>query len=107
MLSKEQRIALRSLGQQLPDLVILGKNGLTESVSKQIDDNLNAYELIKIKVLPNANDDIFEYAESIENALDCEVVTVIGSKILLYRKSDKKVNKHIALVRETLKKAGK
>lgn len=106
MLKKDERIALRSLGQTLPDLVIMGKNGLTETVVKQIEDNLNAYELVKIKVLPNANDEIMEIGEQIEDELNCEIVTIIGSKILVYRPSDK-TNKNIIKVREALKKAGK
>ena len=106
MLRKEERIALRSLGQTLPDLVIMGKNGLTESVVKQIEDNLNAYELVKIKVLPNSNDEIYTIGEQIEEELNCETVTIIGSKILIYRQSEK-TNKNILKVREALKKAGK
>ncbi len=105
MLTKSQRLALRSLGQKLPDLVHIGKSGLTESVLAQINDNLNAYELVKIKVQTNSPEDIMELGEKIEDACGCEIVTIIGSKILLYRVSDHKVNKNIALVREALSKS--
>ncbi len=105
MLKKNQRIALRSLGQKLPDLVYLGKNGITENIITQINDNLNAYELIKVKVQANSPEDIMQLAESIEDACFCETVTIIGNKILFYKQSEnKKINKHIALVRETLSK---
>ena len=107
MLKKEERIALRSLGQKLPDLVLIGKGGVTENVVSQIEDNLNAYELIKVKVLNNSNDDIMEISEQIEHKCNCETVTVIGSKILFYRQSEKKVNKNNQLVRDALKKASK
>ncbi len=102
MLTKSQRIALRSLGQKLPDLVHVGKGGLTESVVAQINDNLAAYELIKVKMQTNSPEDIMALGEKIEEACGCEIVTVIGSKILLYKISDRKVNKNIALVREAL-----
>lgn len=103
MLTKEQRIRLRSFGQKLPDIVYIGKDDLNESVIKQINDNLYAYELIKIKVQNSSIMSAKEIAPIIENECGCEVVTVIGSKILVYKKSSKKTDKRLEEIRKIIK----
>ena len=103
MLTKEQRIKLRSYGQNLPDLVYIGKDELDENVVKQINDNLYAYEIIKIKVQNTALSSAKDIASEIERVCECEVVTVIGSKILIYKKSDKKTDKKLEMVRKIVR----
>ena len=49
MITKQQRTQLRSLAQNLPDLVYIGKGDITDNVVKQVNDNLYAHEIIKIK----------------------------------------------------------
>lgn len=95
-MDKKDRLVLRSLGQKLPDLVYIGKEGLTENVLNQIKDNLFAHELIKIKVQQSVVDDLKSFADNIEKECDCEVVCVIGSKILVYKYShNPKIKNHI------------
>lgn len=103
MITKEQRIALRSYGQKLPDLVYIGKGDIDESVLKQINDNLYAYELIKVKVQNSSLASAKEIAPILERTCGCEIVTVIGSKILLYKKSDKKTDKKLEEVRKIVR----
>lgn len=103
MITKEQRIALRSYGQKLPDLVFIGKGDLDESVLRQINDNLYAHELIKIKVQNSALASAKEIAPVIAKECNCEIVTVIGSKILVYKKSDKKTDKKLEEVRKIVR----
>ena len=55
MITKQQRTALRSLAQELPDLVYIGKGDITPNVVKQVNDNLFAHEIIKIKVQDSAS----------------------------------------------------
>ena len=95
MLEKKERIFLRSKAQLLPDLVFIGKDGLSENVIKQIEDNLFAHELIKIKVQNTCEEDKNDLANEIEKITGCDVVTTIGTKIVLYKKSDKKNIKHV------------
>lgn len=95
-MDKKDRLYLRSLGQKLSDLVYIGKDGLTDNVVKQIDDNLFSHELIKIKVQQSVLDELDNFASEIENKCDCEVVCVIGSKILVYKYSrNPKLKQHI------------
>ncbi|MBE5757496.1 MAG: ribosome assembly RNA-binding protein YhbY [Clostridiales bacterium] len=89
MLTAQQRAKLRSIGSNLKDLVFVGKEGVTENVIAQVDDNLYAHELIKVKVQKTAPDDIREIANMIAEKCLCEVVSVIGSKILLFKLTNK------------------
>ena len=89
MLTTQNRAKLRSIATNLRDLVFIGKEGLSDNVIVQINDNLYAHELIKVKVQRSVVDEIKELAKEIESKCDCEVVAIIGSKILLYKYSDK------------------
>jgi RNA-binding protein len=95
MLTKKDRINLRSMAQTLPDIVFVGKDGVTENVLNQIEDNLYAHELIKVKVQNTCDQTKEEVAEIIEEKTLCDVVTMIGTKIILYKKSEKKNIKHV------------
>ena len=49
-LSTKQIAHLRGLAHNLNPVVMIGNNGLTENVIKEIELNLNAHELIKVQV---------------------------------------------------------
>lgn len=104
MLNKKQRINLRSFAMTMQDGVLVGKDGVTENVISQVNDNLNAHDIVKIKVLSNCDIDIKDIAESLVYQTKCEIVTVIGSKIVAYRKSDRPTNSKNEKVREALNK---
>jgi RNA-binding protein len=95
MLDKKQRIFLRSKAQLLEDIVQIGKDGMTDNVIKQVSDNLYAHELIKIKVQNNCDEDLEDLAHRLAEATDSEIVTTIGTKIVLYKLSKKQKIKHV------------
>lgn len=94
MISAKERAFLRAKSNTLPDLVFIGKEGVTENVMKQVEDNLFAHELIKIKVQKTSEASVKECAETLMNECDCTVVATIGSKIILYKRTTKKDFKH-------------
>ncbi len=49
-LTTKQIAHLRGMAHSLSPVVMIGNNGLTENVLKEIELNLNAHELIKIQV---------------------------------------------------------
>ena len=55
----------------------------------QIDDYLRVHELVKIKVLDNSMYTAREAAEEIAEKISAEVVQVIGSKAVLYKRNEK------------------
>jgi RNA-binding protein len=97
MLNSKQRSYLRSLANPLPSLFQVGKGGLGETVFRQYDEVLEARELIKGNVLKNSLYGAREAAEEIAAAIGADVVSVIGSRFTLYRRS--KENQTIFLPR--------
>ncbi len=95
MLTAQERATLRSLATNLKDLVFIGKEGLTDNVINQIEDNLYAHELIKIKVQKSVIEEIKDLSTLIAEKCDAEVVSIIGSKILLYRYTNKPKFRHL------------
>lgn len=88
MTSKE-RAYLRGLANRVPSLYQVGKDGVTENVIKQIDDALEARELIKGNVLENAMMSAREVAEELAEKTASQVVQVIGNRFILYRRTKK------------------
>ena len=66
---------------------------------KQVNDALEARELIKGRVLENSLLTAREAAEELAVAARCEVVQVIGSKFVLYRMQHHKAKRKIELVK--------
>ncbi len=97
MLNSRQRAQLRGLANSLDTILQIGKGGISEQTLKQIDDALEARELIKIRTLETCPITSREAADSIAKKIGADVVQVIGSRIILYRESLN--NKSIKLVK--------
>jgi len=87
-----ERKALKIMGMELRATVQVGKNGLNASIEREIDEQLDKHDLIKVKMLQSVGpssywkDDVISLAER----LSAEVVEIKGGTILLYRKGKKK-----------------
>jgi RNA-binding protein len=73
----------------------VGKAGVNDNMIKQINDALEARELLKISVLQNCEEDPQAVAESIANETGADIAQMIGKTIVLYKES--KENKQITL----------
>ena len=93
MLTSKQRAKLRGLASKEDTVFQMGKEGITENFIKAVDAALTARELIKFKVLENARVDRRAAAEEVAAATNSIVVTVIGTKIVLYRPANPPVIK--------------
>lgn len=91
MLTGKQRSYLKSLANGLEPIMQIGKSGITETVLKQIDDALEARELIKVNVLSNSPLEAKETATEISEAVRAEFVQSIGNKFVIYRQSKEKL----------------
>ena len=88
MLTGKQRAMLRREANGIPALYQIGKDGVTENIIKQFDDALEANELIKVHILENSLLDIRPTADEVAKKLGADTVQCIGSKFVLYRKSN-------------------
>ncbi len=88
MLSSKQRAYLRGLANSIDTILMVGKSGMSPEIIKQADDALKARELIKAKVLETSDISPKEAANIIANKVNADVVQVIGTKFILYRKNE-------------------
>ena len=98
MITSKQRSYLRSLAHNIAPTVYIGKAGVTDNVIKEIDQCLEARELVKIKLQEGAELDAKTVANELAPGLRAEFVQAIGRKFTLYRES--KENKQIELPRK-------
>ena len=89
MLTGKQRAQLRRLAAEADTIVYVGKNGVTDAVVDQMKEALEARELVKGKVLDNILLSSREVCELLAQSCGAEIVQVIGSKFVLYRRNDK------------------
>ncbi|MBO5789038.1 MAG: ribosome assembly RNA-binding protein YhbY [Clostridia bacterium] len=90
MLTGKQRSTLRAMANTMEPIFQVGKGGLTEEFCAGLDAALEARELVKVKVLDNSGWTAREAADALSEAVEADVVSVIGSKFVLYRRSQKK-----------------
>lgn len=88
MLTSKQRAYLRGLANRIDTILILGKGEITDNVINQADTALTAREIIKGKVLDNSAYSSRDAADIIAEKCGADVVQVIGSKFVLYRKNE-------------------
>lgn len=89
MLSGKQKSFLRSKAHHLTPIFQIGKGGLTEPIIKQIEEALEARELIKVSILQNCEEDKSDIAAHLQEA-GMEVVQIIGKIIVVYKESQEK-----------------
>ncbi len=98
MITSKQRSYLRSLAHNVDPTVYIGRAGVTDNVIKEIDQCLEARELVKIKLQEGAVLDAKATANELAPVLGAEFVQAIGRKFTLYRES--KENRQIELPRK-------
>lgn len=87
MITGKQRSYLRSLANGVPAIFQVGKNGIDENVVRQFSEALEARELVKASVLKNSIYTAREACEEIAQAVNAEIVSVMGNKFVLYKQS--------------------
>lgn len=95
MLTGKQRSFLKKIAHDISPVIQLGKNGITDNFISQINDLLEAREIIKVKVLNNSLLEPKETANKIAKITNSEFVQSVGNKFVLYRES--KNNKKLEL----------
>jgi len=89
MITSQQRARLRALANKEEAILQIGKEGLLENALKQLDDALEARELVKCSVLRSCEKSARELCRESALALGAEEVQVIGRRFTLFRPSKK------------------
>ena len=88
MITTKQRAYLRSLANGIPAILQVGKEGVTESVIGNINEALDAREIVKVSVLETSPVSSKEAIELVMNGIKgCEAVQVIGRKFGVYKRN--------------------
>ncbi len=90
MLTGKQKRYLRGLATLLNPVAIVGKEGFTPEVIKEIKNGIKANELIKIKIGKNSPNEKMEIKTMIEEKFNVDIVQIIGNSIVLFKSKGKK-----------------
>tara|TARA_B100001175_G_C19006834_1_gene401541 strand:- start:225 stop:509 length:285 start_codon:yes stop_codon:yes gene_type:complete len=85
ILSSVAKKALRKKAYSLKPVVIIGQNGLTETVLTEINIALNVHELIKVRIRGLDKDERIKQCSRIEQQLNAELIHQIGFIKVFYR----------------------
>ena len=84
-ITSQERSALRAAAHPLRPVVLIGDKGLSDSVLKEIDLNLNAHQLIKVRVAGDDREARTAMLETICESLSCAPVHHLGKTLVIYR----------------------
>lgn len=100
MITGKQRAYLRKLGHELEPIFQIGKDGVTDTLLKGIDETLEKREMLKVHILETALLDTKETCNEIAAELGAEPVQAIGNKFILYRKASDAKKRKIEIPRK-------
>lgn len=84
-LTPKDRQHLKARAHALKPVIMVGNNGVSDAVKKEIDRALNDHELIKIKIQSNDRDARRQMLSEICEAAGAELVQAIGGIGVIYR----------------------
>lgn len=89
-LSKNQIKHLKTLSHDLKPVIMVGQNGVTENILKELEIALDFHELVKIKIAGEDKESRAEMIKQLSSAASVEIVQKIGKTLTLYRKNKQK-----------------
>jgi len=89
-LTGKQKSFLRSLGQKLEPVVMMGKEGVTPTVVQAAQEAIKKRELIKVRVLQNCMEEPEDAITMLAERADVNLVQIIGRNGLLFKRNYEK-----------------
>jgi RNA-binding protein len=86
-MEKEKLYRLKAEANQLSPILNIGKNGVTDTLVEELNKQIKANRLVKVRVLKSAEEgkDLKAIAEEIAAATRSTVIEVRGRTVVLYR----------------------
>ncbi|MFD1429869.1 YhbY family RNA-binding protein [Lacticaseibacillus mingshuiensis] len=98
MLTGKQKRYLRSLAMTQKPLINVGKNGLTTQFAQGVADVLEPREMVKIALLPSAEETPAMVADFLAEALPgLEVAQIIGRTLVVFRPAEHEKHRKLSL----------
>lgn len=88
-ISQSQKRHLKGLAHHLKPVVMIGQNGLKDTVFDELEIALDAHELIKVRIAAD-RDERQEITDEILQRTKSELVQTIGQMSILFRRNRKK-----------------
>jgi RNA-binding protein len=85
-LTSKQRAHLKALAHDRKPVVLLGHKGITDAVIKETQAALLAHELIKVRLLGEAKEDLDAAADELEQRTGAELIARLGKVATLYKR---------------------
>lgn len=82
----KERQHLKGLAHKLKPVVLVGSNGVTPAVMKEVERALYDHELIKIRIQATEREARRELFEAIREASGAELIQTIGAIGVFYKK---------------------
>lgn len=86
-LNTKEILELKARAHHLNPVVMVGQQGLTDSVIRETDAALTAHELIKVRVFGDDRAERVEICNALCEAVDAQLVQHIGKLLVLWRKN--------------------
>ena len=86
-LSKPQKKHLVTLTHALKPVIMIGQNGVTENILKELEIALDFHELVKIKIAGENKASCAAVIEQLIKASNAETVQKIGKTLTLFRRN--------------------
>ena len=96
-LSGAQKTFLRGLGQRLDPVLKLGKGGLTPTFYTELQKQLRAHELVKLRFVAADRDERAALCTQIADEGRCVCVGAVGHTALFYRQHPEPAGRQIKL----------
>jgi len=86
-MEKERLYQLKSEANQISPILNIGKNGVTDTLIEELNKQIKADRLVKVRVLKSAEEgkDVKAIAEEIADATRSTLIEVRGRTVVLYR----------------------
>jgi RNA-binding protein len=86
-MEKEKLYRLKAEANQLSPILNVGKNGVTDTLIEELNKQIKANRLVKVRVLKSAEEgkDLKAIAEEIAAATKSTLIEVRGRTVVLYR----------------------
>lgn len=88
-LTTKQRQYLKVKAAELKPVVMIGKNGITESVIEEIKSSIEHHELIKVKAKAEDREQRDELAQYLAEQSESTVVQFLGNNLTLFKQAKK------------------